>query len=97
MTRKTKRIHVQDIISLYSTKDMINKFHHGIDFSSIGCERDMLMEHCSRDERENMDISSDSFALYFYLHFPFIYELGDLVPFSSFEIKTLTTTNVTPP
>lgn len=55
-----------------------------------------LMEHCFKDERANMDTSSDPYALYFYLHLPIIYDLGVLVPFSSFETKFLITANVAP-
>lgn len=43
-----------------------------------------------------MNTSDDLFALYFYLHLPVIYELGVLVPFTSFETKFLTVVNVAP-
>ncbi|CAI8584292.1 unnamed protein product [Vicia faba] len=84
------------IASLYSIMDMINKFRHGISFSSTSRERDMLMDHCSSDERENMDTSDDPSALYFYMHLPIIYDLGVMVPFTFFEIEFLTGINVTP-
>lgn len=44
MGNKTKLIHVQDMVSLYSTMDTINKFHHHIRFSNIEHEEDMIME-----------------------------------------------------
>lgn len=62
-------------MSLYSTKEMINKFIHGIIFSSTGQERDVIIESCSKDERTNMDTFGESSALYFYIHLPIIYEL----------------------
>lgn len=46
---------------------------------------------------ENMDTSSDSSTLYFYLQLTFIYELGVLVPFYSFEIEFVATINVDSP
>lgn len=97
MVRKTKFIHVWVITSLYSIANMINKFCHDINFSSMGRERDVLMEHCSRDEREDMDTSGDPSSLYFYLHLSVIYDLGVIVPFSSLETRFLTTINVAPP
>ncbi|KAI5404316.1 hypothetical protein KIW84_051463 [Lathyrus oleraceus] len=52
----------------------------------------MLMEHFSKDEREDMDISCYPSVLYIY--FPIIYDLGVLVPLSYFEMEFLTTINV---
>lgn len=85
MARKTTIIHVRDIISLYSTADMINKSRHDISFSSIGRERDVLIEHYLCGKRANMDNSEDPFVLYFYFHLPIICDLGVLDPFTSFE------------
>ncbi|CAI8618201.1 unnamed protein product [Vicia faba] len=76
---------------------MIKKFHHCISVSSRRQYRDMIMERCSRDKRENMDTFGDLFSLYFYLHIPIICELELLVPLSSFETEFLTTINVAPP
>lgn len=70
---------------MYSIADMINKFGHGISFSSIGRERDVLMENCLGDERAYMDTFDDLCALYFYLHFPIIYDLGGFGSFHLFQ------------
>ncbi|KAI5394958.1 hypothetical protein KIW84_061534 [Lathyrus oleraceus] len=43
-----------------------------------------------------MDTSGDPFAPYFYLHLPFIYDLGVMVPFTYLETKFLTAVNVAP-
>lgn len=43
-----------------------------------------------------MDASGESFAPYFYIHFPIIHELWVLVPLTSFEVGFLTAINVTP-
>lgn len=42
--KKTKSIHVHDITSLYSIKEEIDKFLHGVKFSSEGRERGVIME-----------------------------------------------------
>lgn len=65
MGKKTKLIHVQDIASLYSNTDMINKFRGGIRFSSIGHEEDVVLEPCLGTEMANMDTSMELFAPYF--------------------------------
>lgn len=43
-----------------------------------------------------MDTSDDLSALYFYLHFPIIYDLGVLVPLTSFKMEFLIVINVAP-
>lgn len=43
-----------------------------------------------------MDTSDDLSALYFYLHLPVIYDLGVVVPFTSFETGFLFAINVGP-
>lgn len=43
-----------------------------------------------------MDTYEDPYVLYFYLHIPIVYDLGVLVPFTSFETKFLTTVNMAP-
>lgn len=43
-----------------------------------------------------MDTSGDPFAPYFYLHLPFIYDLGVMVPFTYLETECLTAVNVAP-
>lgn len=75
---------------------MIDKFHHDIHFSNMGLEMDVFMENCYKDERADMDTSSDPSALYFYLHLLIFYDLGVLFPFSSFETRFFTTVNVSP-
>lgn len=45
--------------------DMIDKFRHAFRFSNTGCERDMIIEPCSKEERVNMDTSGNSYASYF--------------------------------
>ncbi|KAI5408326.1 hypothetical protein KIW84_054233 [Lathyrus oleraceus] len=97
MVRKTASIHVRDITSLYSTVDMIDKFHHGILFSNIRRERVVLMDYCSKGERADMDTFGDPYALYFYLHLPIIHDFGVLISFSYFEIEFLIAANVAPP
>lgn len=54
------------------------------------------MENYSRDEREDMSTSDDPSTLYFYLYLPLFYNLGVLVPLTSFEIKFLSDSNVSP-
>lgn len=44
MGKKTKLIHAQYIVSLYSNSDMIILFCHDIRFSSIGREEDVILE-----------------------------------------------------
>lgn len=90
-------IHVRGIVSLYSTVDMMDKLCHGFSFSNTGIERNVLMEHCFRNEREDMNPFSGPFSLYVYFYLPIIYDLGVLIPFSSFETEFLTTVNVAPP
>ncbi|KAI5387864.1 hypothetical protein KIW84_073815 [Lathyrus oleraceus] len=94
MARNTKFVHVREITFLYSTEDMFNKFRHNIRFSSIGKEKDVIMEHCSHEEREDMETYDDPSTLFFYFDFPVIYELGVLVPFFYFEEEFLTTLNL---
>lgn len=60
---------------------MINKFCQGINISNTGQERDVIMEPCLRDERENMDTSGNLSFIYLYIHLSIIYELGSWFPF----------------
>lgn len=89
MARNTKFVHVREISFLYSTEDMFNKFLHNIRFSSIGKEKDVIMEHYSQEERDDMETYDDPSTLFFYFDFPVIYELGVLVPFSFFRGRVL--------
>lgn len=72
---------------------MINNFCHDISFSSTCCKTD-VMEHCSHEQRANMDTSEDLSSLYFYLHLPIVYDLRVLIPFTSFEIEFVTDVNM---
>lgn len=74
MAKKAKLVHVQEIASLYSTMDMINRFCHGIIFSSIRFKEDVFVELCSNGEMANMNNFGESFSLYFYIHLPIIHE-----------------------
>lgn len=47
MEKETKHVYAQDIVSLYSIVDMINRFRHGIRFFSIS-RNDVLMEIVQR-------------------------------------------------
>lgn len=76
---------------MYSTVDMIDKFRHDNIFSSTGRERDVIMKPYSKEERANMDTSSELFALYFYVHLHIIYDLWVFIQFTSFEMDFLTT------
>ncbi|KAI5387988.1 hypothetical protein KIW84_073904 [Lathyrus oleraceus] len=96
MGKKTKLVHVHDTTSLYSNVEMIDKFHHGIKFSSTGRERDVTMETRLKDERENMNTSGEPHAPFFYFHLSIIYELEVLIPFTYFKTKFLTTVNIYP-
>lgn len=84
MVNKTKLIHVQDIVSLYSTVNMINRFYHGIIFSNTGCEDDMIMESYSKGERGNMNIFGEPSSPYFYIHLPIIHDLRVFIQLTSF-------------
>lgn len=57
MGKKNKLVHIWDIVSMYSTVDMIDKFRHNIIFSGTVRERDIIMEPCSKEERAKMDTS----------------------------------------
>lgn len=52
------------------------------------------MKHCLDEGRENMDTSEDISALYLYLHLLIVYDLGVMVPFTSFKIEFLIVFNV---
>lgn len=83
-----------DIISLYSTEEIIDKSCHDIVFSNTSQERDVTVKPCLKEKRVNMDTSSMSFSPYFYIHLPIIYKLRVLIPFTSFKVEFLTATNV---
>lgn len=75
MGKKTKHFHVQDIASMYSNMDMIDKFRHGIRFFSTRHEGDVIMEPSLKEERANMDTFGEPPALYFYVHLPIVHKL----------------------
>lgn len=64
--------------------------------SSTGRERNVIIEPCSKDMRENVDTSGEPFAHYFYIHLPIFYELRVLIPFTYFKTYFLVTVNVSP-
>lgn len=94
MGKKTKLIYARDIAFLYSNAGMISRLRSGIMFSNIRCEEDGILEPCSRKVSVNMDTFSEPFILYSYFHLPVIQELMVLIPFTSFEIDFLVTSNV---
>lgn len=93
MGKKTMLVPVQDITFMYSIVDMIDKFHHGIRFCSIGSERDVIMGPFLKGDMVNMHTSVEAFAPYFYVHLSIIHELCVFIPFTSFEMDFLTTIN----
>lgn len=62
MGKKFKIVHVQDISSLYSNTDMINRFLGGIRFSSTGREKDIVLKPFSRTKRANIDTSREPYT-----------------------------------
>lgn len=85
---------VRHSLVVFDHVNMINKFRHGISFSSTSRERDVLIESIVQVMKEKMWILSA--ALYFYTHLPIIYDMGVLVHFTSIKIEFLTAVNVAP-
>lgn len=77
--KKTKYVHIWDIVSLNLSSNMINTFRHGNGFSNIRLEEVVVLEPYSQMERANMATSSKSSSPYFYS-----YVLGGYDPFYVF-------------
>lgn len=95
--KKSKYVHVRDIMSLYSDSNMIAQFRQDIGFSSTEHKKDVILEPCSETERANMATSGGSSTPSFYMHLAVIHEFRVLTPFMPFEENFLATVNVAPP
>lgn len=82
MEKKTKLVHVQDIMYLYFIEEMIDKLYHDIIFSNTGRERGVIMKPYLKDERANMDTFGEPYSPYSYIHIPIIYVMKVLIPFT---------------
>lgn len=94
--KKAKYVHVRDIVSLYSSSNMIKRFCQGIGFSSIWREEDKVLEPCSKMERANMVTMGRPYSSHFYFHLLVIHKLRVIVPLKSFKVNFLATTNISP-
>lgn len=66
-------------------------FRRQIGLSSTRHEEDVILEPCSKGERDNMVIMDGSLIAYFYFHLLVIYDLGVLIPFTLLRAEFLTT------
>lgn len=65
--KNAKRVHVQDMVSLFSDLDKTASFRWNIRFSIILYEKDVILEPCSETEEVIMLNLGGLFALYFLL------------------------------
>lgn len=80
--KEANHVHVRNIVSLYSSSDMIVRFRPDIGFSILRHKENIILERCLEMERANMAIMGGLSTPYFYLHFHVIHELGVLIPFT---------------
>lgn len=80
---------VKDFETYYINKERINFFQQHVSFSFLGDEEKVILEACSTIERANMTTLDYLSDLYFYLYLPIIRNIGDLVPFSPFERRSI--------